>query len=108
MGFNVVKTDAGKKVRGMLLDGLPYECEEEPAGATEGHRVLGSFKVQNREFGGTRDAVDAELVDPTAKVTGKLKPGGKAKGTIRLKGAIAGPGSDCDTGRLEWKALKPH
>ena len=45
--------------------------------------------------------------DPHGKVTGKLKHGGKAEGTLRLSGELDGDsGSDCDTGHLDWKGQK--
>jgi hypothetical protein len=106
IAFNVVKKDSGKKVKGVLLDGLPYECEADPSGSTEGIKVIGSFKVENREFAGKREAVENPILDPTAKVTGKLKRDGTAQGTIRVRGELADAGSDCSTGTLDWAAEK--
>ena len=106
--FNVVKTNSGKKVKRMIFNGLSYECESAPSGEVEDFmKVTGSFRVSHGEFSGRREVKPLTEIDPTARVKGEFSPGGVASGTIRVKGELAGPGSNCDTGTLDWTAAKP-
>ena len=107
IAFDLIKTDfSGKRVANMVFSKAPYTCESDPSGQTDPMDVKGSFKVKHHEFGGTRELDPDAIIDPSAKITGKLKDGGKVVGTIRVKGELAGPGSDCHSATLDWAAEK--
>jgi hypothetical protein len=55
-----------------------------------------------------REAVVDPNTDPAAKLTGKFKPGHQAKGTIKVTGELAGPGSNCHSVTTDWTATKIH
>ncbi len=58
-----------------------------------------------RSFEGKGDWVGLPF-DPVGKVSGRLKPGGDAKGSFKLTGELAGPGTHCRTGLVDWKATR--
>ncbi len=105
--FNIRKTDAGRRVKSVVGAGMDYTCEDSSSGETSGTLLLKSFPVdEDGEFGGRSDAVIFGF-DPPAKLTGKLKRGGRASGTIRVHGELDpknNPKLSCDTGTLDWKA----
>jgi hypothetical protein len=57
----------------------------------------------HRKFGGSGDWTGLPL-DPVGTVNGKLRPGGVAVGDVKHKGGLAGPGTHCHTGLLDWQA----
>lgn len=107
IAFNVKKANSARKVTDVVANGLEYTCDDESADETSGLELEKSFPVdENGEFGGKSSAVLLGF-DPPAKVTGRLKPGGEASGTIRVHGVLdpkTHPGLKCDTGTLHWKA----
>ena len=70
-----------------------------------GFIVDDAMRVKHRAFAGGGDWT-VILLDPTGSVAGTLKPGGTATGTFRLHGELAGMGTHCHTGPLDWKATK--
>jgi hypothetical protein len=107
--FDTGKVDGKKYVGQIQASGLDYKCPEGSPGETQAVTIQKAFKVnRHREWGGKADAIIGNT-DPPARVEGKLKPGGKAAGTFRMKGELdpdGQPGVDCKTGLLEWKAKK--
>jgi hypothetical protein len=107
LSFNLRKTDAGRRVKSVIGFGLDYTCKDSSSDQTSGVELMRSFPVdEDGEFGGKADAVILGF-DPPAKLTGKLRRGGRASGTIRVHGELdpkGNPGLDCNTGTLEWRA----
>ena len=109
IAFDIIKTDfSGRRVSNMVFEKAPYTCESDPSGQTDPMDVKGSFRVRHHEFGGTRELDPNATIDPSAKITGKLKDGGKVVGTLRVKGELAGTGSDCHSATLDWAAQKAN
>jgi hypothetical protein len=110
VGFDVKKAHGEKKVKHFQVQGLDFECDGGSPGQIAFTMVDDAFPVDGKgEFGGRSHATIVPNFDPRAKVTGKLKPGGKAVGTIRMRGKLdpeGQPGVKCDTGTLGWKAEK--
>jgi hypothetical protein len=110
VGFDVKQSHGEKKVKNFQVQGLDFECDGGSPGQVGPTSVDDAFPVNdNGEFGGRSHATIFPVFDPMAKVTGKLKPGGKAVGTIRMHGKLdpeGQPGIKCDTGTLGWKAEK--
>jgi hypothetical protein len=111
VGFDVKKASNGtRKVKHFQVSGLDFECDGGSPGQTGVIFVDDPFPVnRNGEFGGRSHATIPPAIDPLAKVTGKLKPGGKAVGAIRMHGKLdpeGQPGVKCDTGTRGWKAEK--
>jgi hypothetical protein len=106
VGFNVKKTNRGKKVtRFAWGDGVPMTCND-GAQATSGHLTFG-MKVKQGEF---RATAVSEGATATARVAGKFVKKRKAKGTLKVQGAVVGDDgvthTGCNTGKLDWKAFK--
>jgi hypothetical protein len=105
--FDVDKVKGKRKVRRIITANIPFDCDVGTPGATQTMRVLGSYRINKRKrFRGTGEAILIGA-DPTGKIRGQLRKGGKAVGKIRLFGELDGVvGSDCDTGVVEWRAEK--
>jgi hypothetical protein len=106
--FEVRQTEDGRRVKDIGGAGFDFTCDEGTPGDTSGVGLERSFKVEDGSFGGTSNAVILGF-DPPAKITGRLKRGGRATGTIRMKGELdpeGQPGIECKTGVLEWRAEK--
>ena len=107
--WEVKSTQGGRKVKNILLTGIEFTCEKGSPGETAGVVLEEKFRVgEDGSWGGNSNAIIAGF-DPPAKITGRLKPGGKASGTFRMKGELdpeGQPGVDCKTGLQEWKAEK--
>jgi hypothetical protein len=105
---------AGNKVSGITAY-LHYECQENSGGQAL-QETQGSLRVRNGKFAGktTRSFASTKHGPPdtvvTYKTTGKLLPGGKAKGTIDAEIDFPqtmrrGNGTNtCFSGKLNWKA----
>jgi hypothetical protein len=63
------------------------------------------MRVRSRLFGRDGDWIGLPF-DPVGAVAGKLRRGGVAAGEFKLRGELAGPGTHCRTGVLEWRAEK--
>jgi hypothetical protein len=107
VGFFVGRGDGGhRKVAGFTVSQIPYTCSDAPSGSTTGWRFKERMRVRrDRTFEGTGDWVGLPL-DPTGSVSGKLRHGGVAVGDFKLRGELAGAGTHCHTGLLEWRATK--
>ena len=107
IGFNVERGANGhRKVGAFTTNGLAYTCASDPAGETDALALDEVFRVnRDGEFGGTTTLVVSSQ-DPTARLHGQLRRHGRARGTIRITGELADPGSDCDTGRQDWRAFR--
>jgi hypothetical protein len=107
VGFFVKRSDAGhRKVVGFTVSQIPYTCSDAPSGFTEGWRFEPKMRVKrDRTFEGRGDWVGLPL-DPVGRVSGKLRRGGVAVGDFKIRGELAGPGTHCRTGLLEWRATK--
>jgi len=106
VGFFVGRSaSGGKLVTGFTVTGVPYECSDAAAGITAGWRFKPRMPVKSREFEGRGDWVGLPL-DPVGRVGGKLRRGGVAVGQLKLRGELAGPGTHCHTGLLDWRATK--
>jgi hypothetical protein len=106
IGFDTERTDSGRKrVVQFFTDGISFTCTVGADGRTEPMLVDATFRLnRDREFKGKGDMITE--VDPVGKVVGRLKRGGRAVGTVRITGELAGAGSQCTTGVQEWRAAK--
>ena len=107
VGFFVKRGDGGhRKVVGFTVSQIPYTCSDAPSGATTGWRFTERMRVRrDRTFEGSGDWVGLPL-DPTGKVSGKFGTRGDvARGDFRLRGELAGSGTHCHTGLVEWRAF---
>lgn len=106
VGFDVARTASGhRKVGGFTVSRIPYTCSDAPDGATAGWRFTEVMRVRSRAFEGRGDWVELAL-DPVGTVSGKFRKHGVAVGDFKLRGELAGPGTHCHTGLLEWRATK--
>lgn len=107
VGFSVKRSDAGhRKVVGFTIAQIPYTCSDAPSGSTAGWRFVPKMRVKrDRTFEGRGDWVGLPL-DPIGTVSGKLRRGGVAVGDFKIRGELAGAGTHCRTGLLEWRATK--
>ena len=104
--FNVEKEAGKRRVESVTVLGVAYTCTVGSDGQTEeGLEYQKGIKVKpDRTF--SRRQIEVLYVpgDPEGSFSGKLKQHGKASGKLRVTGELDGAGSDCTTGRLEWKA----
>jgi hypothetical protein len=101
VGFNVKKTNSGKRVKKFSWGkGVPMTCAD-GAQTTEGQFLFG-MKVKQGEFKGAAVEKGGTAI---AKVVGKFTSKKKAKGTLKVQGDVSGH-DDCNTGKLPWKAIK--
>ena len=107
VGFFIKRGDGGhRKVFGFTVAQIPYTCSNAPSGATTGWRFKERMRVRpDRTFEGTGDWTGLPL-DPVGRVRGKFRKRGVAVGDFKLRGELAGPGTHCHTGRLDWRAKK--
>lgn len=106
IGFSVTKSASGRKrVTGFTVIAIAYECTDAPAGATNGWMLDRGLRIKSRRFEGEGDWIGLPF-DPVGKVSGRLKPGGHASGSFKITGELAGTGTHCKTGLVDWKASK--
>jgi hypothetical protein len=107
LGFNVVRTQSGsRKVQKFTLTSLPITCSDSlDTVSSGGFELHGSLKVNHRRFSGKGDW-STTAADPSGSVEGKLRRNGTAVGTLKLRGELAGPGTHCHTGGLDWTAAR--
>jgi hypothetical protein len=107
VGFFLERSATGKKrVEGFTVTGVPYDCRDAPSGITTGWSFEPRMRVRSRRFEGRGEWVGLPL-DPIGAVAGKLRRGGVATGELKLRGELAGAGTHCRTGLLEWRAGQP-
>ena len=107
VGFDVNRTGPGhRKVVGFLVSQIPYTCSDAPSGATAGWRFDPRMRVQRHRTFRARGEWTGLPLDPVGRVSGKFRRGGVAVGDFKLRGELAGPGTHCRTGLLEWRATK--
>lgn len=97
--------DGRRRVETFTVTGIPYECRDAPSGITAGWSFEPRMRVRSRRFEGKGDWVGLPL-DPAGGVAGKLRRGGAAAGEFKLRGELAGAGTHCRTGLLEWRATR--
>jgi hypothetical protein len=107
VGFSVKRSDAGRrKVVDFTIAQIPYTCSDAPSGSTAGWSFVPKMRVKrDRTFEGRGDWVELPL-DPVGTVSGKFRRGGVAVGDFKIRGELAGPGTHCRSGLLEWRATK--
>jgi hypothetical protein len=107
VGFFLERSVTGKKrVETFTVTGVPYDCRDAPSGITTGWSFEPRTRVRSRRFEGRGEWVGLPL-DPIGAVAGKLRRGGVATGELKLRGELAGAGTHCRTGLLEWRAGQP-
>lgn len=107
VGFFVKHGDGGhRKVVGFTVSHIPYTCSDAPSGTTAGWRFTDRMRVRpDRTFAGKGDWVGLPM-DPVGRVSGKFRKGGVAVGDFKLRGELAGAGTHCRTGPVDWRATK--
>ena len=109
VGFNLRKSANGvKRVKGFFESQVQYTCEGGASGRASPLAVEeGGFRVKHGEFSGSSSFL-TPVGDPRLTVKGELRPHGVARGTLRLTGHLdeTTPSARCDTGKVEWRALK--
>jgi hypothetical protein len=107
VGFFAQRTGTGqRKVAGFTVSQVPYTCSDAPSDTTAGWQFEPKMRVRSdRTFSKTGDWKGLPL-DPVGRVSGKLHKGGVAVGEFKLRGELAGPGTHCTTGLLDWRATK--
>jgi hypothetical protein len=105
VGFDVDKVNGKRKVRNIEIY-APYACHN---GSLHRYtvRVDGSLRVRDQRFEGTRPA-STKGISGEAEFSGKLKDGGRAKGSLRIEVDVADIPTPfhCYTGELAWEAEK--
>jgi hypothetical protein len=106
VGFFVKHTGDHRKVAGFTVSQVPYSCRDAPSGVTTGWRFGEKMRVKSdRTYFGAGQWTGLPL-DPYGLVRGKLRRGGKAAGSFKLNGELAGPDTHCHTGLLEYRATR--
>jgi len=106
VGFFLERSAAGKKrVDTFTVSAIPYDCRDAPSGITAGWSFDPAMRVRSRLFEGKGEWVGLPL-DPVGAVAGKLRRRGAAAGEFKLRGELAGAGTHCRTGMLEWRATR--
>jgi hypothetical protein len=106
VGFSIERSATGhKRVTEFTVVGVDYTCNDAPPGQTGGWMLDRVLRVKARKFDGKGDWTGLPF-DPVGRVSGKLKPGGRASGSFKLTGELGGPGTHCRTGLVDWTASK--
>jgi hypothetical protein len=107
VGFFAQRTGTGqRKVAGFTVSQVPYTCSDAPSDTTAGWQFEPKMRVKSdRTFSKSGDWKGLPL-DPVGSVSGKLRRGGVAVGEFKLRGELAGAGTHCTTGRLNWRATR--
>lgn len=107
IGFDIRRTDAGvRRVVNFTIFNLEMTCTDSKEPRTGGWRFDRRMRIhEDGTFSGRGDWIDLP-VDPVGFVRGAMLGGGEARGQVRARGELAGPGTHCDTGRLRWDAQK--
>ena len=106
LSFKVKNTNNGKKVKAFTFVGFPVQCNSGPE-TTSGNLSFAP-KVKDKKF--EADAILGNPSNPQARLTllGKLKGGGEAEGTMKVKGSkvpIDPSGSgNCSSPKTDWTA----
>jgi hypothetical protein len=107
VAFSVKRSDSGvKRVVGFTVGQVPYTCSDAPSGATTGWRFDERMRVKGDRTFEARGEWVGQPLDPVGRVSGKLRRGGIAVGEFKLRGELAGAGTHCGTGVLEWRTTK--
>jgi ABC-type sugar transport system substrate-binding protein len=107
LGFKVKKTEHGKKIKEFDWFQFPLQCQSGPRTTTNG--LSFAPKVRDRRFEAV--AIVGNQGNPKAelRLTGKLKSGGSAEGTLKIEGRDVPldpePTSDkCSSPKTSWTA----
>ncbi len=105
--FDLKKANKGKKILDFTFAGFPVQCDS-GSQTTSGHLTF-AIKVKNNKF-----EADAISTNPGSEsklnLTGKLKNGGQAEGTLKVHGAnvlIDNPPNtrdNCTSPKTDWTA----
>ena len=106
VGFSIDRSASGhRRVSEFTITRVAYDCRDAPAGLTDGWVFDPGIRVKSRRFEGRGDWIGLPL-DPVGKLTGKLRRGGRASGSFKIRGEFAGAGTHCSTGLLDWRASR--
>ncbi len=106
VGFSLTRSASGRKrVVDFTVTRVAYQCRDALPGLTDGWLLDRGMRVRSRRFEGRGDWIGLPL-DPVGKVTGKLRRRGRASGSFKIRGELAGPGTHCNTGLVDWRASK--
>jgi hypothetical protein len=105
LSFDVDKIDGHKSVVGFTVSGVEYTCDVGSDGTSDGMVFDTIARVHHDGTFATKGEVFLLGSDPHGKLEGVIGHG-KAHGTFKIKGELAGPSTDCATGLLGWKAQK--
>ena len=95
VSFRLTTQAYGKVVRGFKVRRIPVVCDGQRN--TQDFKVGEGMEVVDGRFSGSFD-----IFGPDASVSGRLKKGQRASGTVRVAGTS--PTSSCDSGELRWTA----
>jgi hypothetical protein len=105
LSFDVDKIDGHKSVVDFTVSEVEYTCDVGSDGTSEGMVFDTIARIHKDGTFATQGEVFLLGSDPSGKLDGVIDHG-KAHGTFKIKGELDGPGTDCKTGRLGWKAQK--
>lgn len=107
VGFDVDKVGGHKEVSGFTAFHVKYVCDDDSHGRSQGLEFEQPARVHDDgTFKGSGNVI-IPLVDPSGRLKGVLDHG-KANGTFKIHGELAGPGSACTTGLQKWRATRTH
>jgi hypothetical protein len=105
----VTQGDKLKRVEDFKFRGLPVRCQPPPQstyGEESKRKVKGKkpkIDANGRKFASKKVKLDGDPKRLKARVEGKVKDNGKAKGELRAR-FIDGQGGPCDSRLRKWKA----
>ena len=105
LSFDLDKVNGHKRVTHFTVSGVEYTCEVGSDGTSDGMGFADDGKIKGDGSFEIKGEVILIGSDPSGKVSGTIGHG-KAHGTFKIHGELAGPGTDCTTARLEWRATK--
>jgi hypothetical protein len=106
VAFNVSKKHGVRRVTEFTVNGVAYSCDVgPPTGRSGGMQLLDRMRVKgDGTFSGKGEFTIIEG-DPSGRVDGRFV-NGKVKGSFKIRGELAEPGSDCRTAEQDWHAEK--
>jgi hypothetical protein len=105
VAFDVDKIDGHRSVVDFSVTGVEYTCDVGSDGTSDGMVFDTIARIHKDGTFATKGEVFLLGSDPSGKLDGVIDHG-KAHGTFKVKGELAGPSTDCKTGLLGWKAEK--
>src|SRR4051812_21539794 len=105
VGFDTGKAHGHRVVGGFTVSNVEYTCDVGSDGVSMAMTFENLARIHKDGTFATDGQVFLEGSDPSGKLDGVIGHG-KAHGTVKVKGELAGPDTDCKTGKLGWKAVK--